>query len=113
MPVTELCLLRLAPGQDWSSPEMLDGLRKAKAILDKVTGSEYHFLHCVEQPDTCYMHGGWETIDTHWAFVPSEENKALQAAIQGLVIPEWAFHIEIDQTQTPLPVKCPSIAMGR
>ena len=113
MPVTELCLLRLKEGKEWTSPEVLDGLRKAKAVLEKVTDSTYHFLRCDENPDTCYMHGGWPTIDDHWNFVPSEENKVLQAAIKDIVTPEWAFHIDIDQAKTPLPAQSKVIALGR
>ncbi|KIX92911.1 uncharacterized protein Z520_11387 [Fonsecaea multimorphosa CBS 102226] len=113
MPVTELCLLRLKEGKEWTSSEVLDGLRKAKTVLERVTGSAFHFLRCEEQPDTCYMHGGWETIDDHWKFVPSEANKELQAAIKDIAIPEWAFHIDIDQAKTPLPAQSKVIALGR
>ena len=113
MPVTELALLRLKEGKEWTSPEVLDGLRKAKAVLERVTGSTYHFLRAVENPDTCYMHGSWPTIEAHWKFVPSEENKELQAAIKDLVTPEWAFHLDIDQAKTPLPVKSKVVALGR
>ncbi|KAL6245612.1 hypothetical protein RBB50_007611 [Rhinocladiella similis] len=104
MPVTELALLRLRPGTEWPAAELIAHLRKAKSVMESASGFKFCYYRAVEDPDVIFIFGEWPSVEFHMTnFIPSQENQELLELLKDQVTVEWMFHLDIDQTQSPLP----------
>lgn len=113
MAVTELACLRLKPEQGLS-PELLAKLATAKWVMEKASGFNFHYYHCVESPGLVFIIGAWPSIEFHMLdFIPSQANQDLLGLLKDEVVVEWMFHLNIDQTKRCLPLHRAVVAIGR
>lgn len=82
--------------------------------MEKASGFEFHYYRCVESPDIIYIIGAWPSVDFHMQdFIPSAANQDLLVLLKDLVVVEWMFHVDIDQTKRKLPLDRTTVAIGR
>ena len=102
MAVTELALLRiLSPlsneGKVEFSSDLLNHLRLAKEAMEKASGFNFYYLHCIEDPSTIFVVGGWPSVQFHMEeWIPSSENQELLKLMEGKMDVEWMFHLDLD-----------------
>ncbi|KAJ9608165.1 hypothetical protein H2200_007153 [Cladophialophora chaetospira] len=114
MAVTELARLRLLAGTEPSSPELLAGLAQAKEVMQQSSGFDFWFYQCVETPHVIFILGSWPSVQFHMQeFIPSQPNQDLLALLKDQITVEWMFHLDIDQSSTPLPLNRGMVAVDR
>ncbi|EXJ88964.1 hypothetical protein A1O3_02028 [Capronia epimyces CBS 606.96] len=114
MPVTELALLRLLPGIEVSSPALLANLSKAKDVMEGASGHKFQYYHCIEDPSLIFIIGAWASVTFHMQeFIPSRANQEILSLLKDQITVHWMFHLDIDQTATPLPLQGHALAIGR
>jgi len=113
MAVTELACLRLRPEQALS-PELLAKLATAKSVMEKTSGYNFHYYHCVESPELIFIIGAWPSIEFHMQdFIPSQANQDLLSLLKDEIVVEWMFHLDIDQAKQSLSLGRATLAIGR
>lgn len=113
MAVTELACLRLASEKS-PSPDLLEKLAKARSVMEKASGYEFHYYRCIENPELIYIIGAWPSVDIHMQeFIPSPANQDLLAILKDDIAVEWMFHLDIDQTKHKLPLHRPTVGIVR
>lgn len=105
MPVTELALFRLNPGQAASSPALQSFLLEAADVMSShvVSTGPFRYFLSTDDPTHIYLVGEWASARAHWEeFIPSEANgKLLERAGRALGV-EWMFHMDVAQGRLPL-----------
>lgn len=81
MPVTELAIIRLAPGVSIANKSFRDKLLRSKEVMENalnLTGRRFVYYQGVEDPQVIYLLGDWQSPEEHWKeFIPSAENQGL------------------------------------
>ncbi|KIY00353.1 uncharacterized protein Z520_04038 [Fonsecaea multimorphosa CBS 102226] len=114
MAVTELARLRLQDGTEASSPSLHANLAKAKDVMEKASGFEFWYYHCLEEPNIIFILGSWPSVDFHMhQFIPGPQNQELLALLQDQITVEWMFHLDIDQRIQSLPLKHDVLSIDR
>ena len=114
MPVTEVAQLTLQLSTDVSSPSLLANLAKAKSVMEKASGFEFRYYHSVEEPNVIFILGAWPSVDFHMQeFIPGQPNQEVLELLKDMVTVDWMFHLDLDQSEKPLPLKRAIIAIAR
>ncbi|KAF2018640.1 hypothetical protein BU24DRAFT_418160 [Aaosphaeria arxii CBS 175.79] len=104
MAITEIALLHLLPNASLEDPALRSKLANAKAVMEKFTGREFHFLRQTEDPTFLYIIGEWDSLDQHMnQFIPSAENQALLEDITPHFTVDWLVHIDAPHAELPIP----------
>lgn len=107
MPVTELAILRLAPGADLSDATLRAKLGRAKTVMENaldISGRRFVYYQGVEDPRALYLVGGWQSAAEHWGqFIPSPENQELLVLLRDeLDIPRIEmYHVDVPNAEIP------------
>ncbi|KIW96266.1 uncharacterized protein Z519_03334 [Cladophialophora bantiana CBS 173.52] len=114
MAVTELARLSLQSGTKASSPSLRANLARAKDVMEKASGFEFWYYHCVEEPNVIFLLGSWPSVDFHMhEFIPGSQNQELLALLKDQVTVDWMFHLDIDQNTQSLPPNQEVLAIDR
>ncbi|KAJ5189508.1 Dimeric alpha-beta barrel [Penicillium cf. griseofulvum] len=111
MPVTELALLRLKT-QD-PSPSAKSTALEAQKTLSEYSGHQVTYLRQIEDPESFYLLGGWESIEKHKEGGHSEANQNLHAKVKENFDISWMFHLDLDPSTSKIPLDAPIIAITR
>jgi quinol monooxygenase YgiN len=104
MTITEVALLRLAPGVDADDPTLRANLAEAKRVMEKYTGNTFYYFRQIEDPSLIYIIGEWESLDQHMNhFIPSADNQAMLDLLKAQVTVEWLLHAGVSHANLPLP----------
>ncbi|KAJ5383622.1 Dimeric alpha-beta barrel [Penicillium concentricum] len=113
MPVTELALLRVK-SQDSSSAKTT--ALEAQKALTEYSGYQVTYLRQIEDSESFYLLGGWESIEKHMAggqWTSSEANQNLHAKLKDSLDVSWMFHLDLDPSTSKIPLEAPVIAITR
>ncbi|KAJ5720419.1 uncharacterized protein N7483_008353 [Penicillium malachiteum] len=129
MPITELACLRLKATDP--SPTKKDQLKQAQKAQSEYSGYPARFFRQVEDPEICYIVGGWESVTVHTEeWITSETNQKNLGLLKDDVAVAWMFHLDIDifvfynlnltaltrtlkPSTSPIPLDAPVIAISR
>lgn len=99
MAVTELACLRLSPPTTATTPSLLTHLKQVQEAQEIYSGHSVRYYHCLEDPSTVFMVGGWSSIHTHMKeWIPSNKNQDLLQLLKDEVGVDWMWHIDLDPT---------------
>jgi hypothetical protein len=96
--VLELACLRLLPGIEVSSQDLIGNLKKAKETMEAAskTGLAFHFFSCIEDSSLIFLLGAWQSVKQHMEeFIPSDANQNLLQLVKNLLSVEWMFHVDL------------------
>ncbi|KAJ5164418.1 Dimeric alpha-beta barrel [Penicillium coprophilum] len=113
MPVTELALLRLK-AQALSSANTT--VLEAQKAVSEYSGHQVTYLRQIEDPESFYLLGGWESIEKHTSggvWTSSEANQNLHAKVKDTLDASWMFHLDLDPSTSKIPLDAPVIAITR
>lgn len=72
--------------------------------MESVSDFKFGYFQTMEEPDAIFLFCEWSSVKFHMTnFDPSQENQDLLELLKDQVTLEWMFHLDIDQTQSPLP----------
>ncbi|KAJ6008500.1 hypothetical protein N7540_012476 [Penicillium herquei] len=112
MPITELACLRLKATDPSSTKK--DQLKQAQKAQSEYSGYPAQFFRQVEDPEICYIVGGWESMIVHTEkWITSETNQKNLGVLKDDVDVAWMFHLDIDPSTSPIPLDAPVIAVSR
>ncbi|KAH7414551.1 hypothetical protein DE146DRAFT_38963 [Phaeosphaeria sp. MPI-PUGE-AT-0046c] len=104
MTITEIALLRLAPGITLGDATLRSNLAHAEEVMQNYTGKTFHYLQQTEDPSCIYIVGEWESLDQHMKhFIPSDGNQALLVLLKDQLSVEWLLHADVSHADLPLP----------
>jgi quinol monooxygenase YgiN len=114
MTITEVALLRVAPGGVADDPTLLANLAQAKSLMERYTGNTFYYFQQTEDPSFIYIIGEWESLDQHMNyFIPSAENQAMLDLLKDQVTVEWLLHADVSHVDLPLPRSDTEMAKAR
>lgn len=114
MAITELACLRLLSPTTATTPSLLTHLKSVKEAQGFFSGHFVSHFHCLEDPSTIFLVGGWPSVQTHLKdWIPSKENQDLLQGLKDEVSVSWMWHIDLDPTARKLVETAKMIAIGR
>ncbi|KAJ5959399.1 uncharacterized protein N7479_006549 [Penicillium vulpinum] len=114
MPVTELALLRRKAQVPSSSAKST--LLEAQKLQTEYSGHQVTYLRQIEDPESFYLLGGWESVEKHTRggqWIQSETNQNLLAKVKDSLDISWMFHLDLDPSTSKIPLDAPIIAITR
>lgn len=114
MAVTELALVRVIEPAKISDDSLLKILRHAKLAMEKFSGYEFYFLHCVEDPSLFWICGGWPSVQNHMEnWIPSEQNQELVKSLDGKAEVLYMWHVDVEPEKREAVMRSKGISITR
>lgn len=107
MPVTELAILRLAPGVSLLDEGFRARLLRSKQVMETALGIHgrlFVYYQDAQDPMVLYLLGDWQSTDEHWnEFIPSPGNQELLELLRhDLDIPSIKmYHVDLPAANVP------------
>ncbi|ROV90923.1 hypothetical protein VMCG_09964 [Cytospora schulzeri] len=107
MSVTELAILRLAPGVNILDAGFRAKILRSKQVMETalgIPGRRFVYYQDAEDPMVLYLLGDWQSTDEHWnEFIPSPENQELLELLKhDLDVPSIEmYHVDIPAAKVP------------
>ncbi|KAK1754523.1 hypothetical protein QBC47DRAFT_384146 [Echria macrotheca] len=105
MNVTEFAFARLKTGD--IEPALLEGFRKALNVQNDWHAANYSHLPCtiaerasfvfqqIEDPTRILITAKWESVESHWKWIQSEENLSVMASLGPYMVNESADDLDL------------------